>query len=293
MSDDPFNTPEPDLPFNTGAPTPGGVPIARPLRWTETGFVPIQPSPMLLMDQGRGVAWIELAVFVLAAIPLVFIASMIVAAALGAGLVESEQTINLAVTMVTGLLAVVCVWAIVRTTRGTAAGVGLGSRALGIDLLFGILAVIAAFAVFYAVSGVIYLVYPAGFASLESNPQRIKELVPRMHPAAFLALSLWVGFYEELVFRGFLLTRLRRALGHWWAAILVSSALFASLHVSTQQPITAVPLLGVAVVWAVFTVRRRSLVPGIVAHALFDFIQFVGLYYLQPFMEQQWPTGST
>lgn len=287
MSDDPFRPPEPDLRFNTDTPAPDGVPIARPLQWTEAGFVAIKPSPMLLMDQGRAVAWIELAVFVFGAVPLVLLTCGFVGAVLGGWLGESEQVVNITVTMIAGLLAVLCVAAIVVTTRGTAPSLGLTSRALGTDLVLGVLAVIAAYGVFYAIIGVIYVVYPAGFESLKSNPERITEMIPRMHPAAFLTLSLWVGFYEELVFRGFLLTRLRRALGHWWAAILVSSVLFASLHVFTQQPITAVPLLGVAVAWSLFTVWRRSLVPGIVGHMLFDFTQFIGVYYLNPLAGQQ------
>jgi membrane protease YdiL (CAAX protease family) len=47
------------------------------------------------------------------------------------------------------------------------------------------------------------------------------------------------------------------------------------------------------VTWAIFTVRRRSLIPAIIGHALFDFTQFIGLYYLQPLVERQWATGST
>jgi membrane protease YdiL (CAAX protease family) len=77
----------------------------------------------------------------------------------------------------------------------------------------------------------------------------------------FIALS--PGFMEELLFRGYIQSRL---LQRWsaWLAILVTSALFALMHVAPHAVVFAFPLglwLGV-LAW-----RTGSVWPGMVCHA--------------------------
>jgi uncharacterized protein len=92
-----------------------------------------------------------------------------------------------------------------------------------------------------------------------------------------------VGFSEELMFRGIVLKAALRELG-LGRAILISSALFSSLH--AVNVLAFVPLdgmvqqLGLTFVFglamACYALRANSLVPVIVFHALWDMVQFLG-----------------
>lgn len=92
---------------------------------------------------------------------------------------------------------------------------------------------------------------------------------PRVDPW-LMAGNLFSNFYEELVFRGFVLAALTAALGFWPAAI-VSSVAFGSLH--TQYPLAMQAL--VAGVGLIFCIARRgagSLLAPYLAHTLLDWI---------------------
>ena len=78
------------------------------------------------------------------------------------------------------------------------------------------------------------------------------------------------------------MTRLRRVLHSWWAAIAVTSLLFALPHMGDQKPVVAIPLFGVGVALSVFTIWRKSLLPAIIGHAVFNTCQIMVLYSFYP-----------
>jgi membrane protease YdiL (CAAX protease family) len=95
----------------------------------------------------------------------------------------------------------------------------------------------------------------------------------------FALVTLLIGLWEELVFRGFLMPRLRRATGSWAIAVLLSTAVFAALHVIDQVPAALVLVTVLSLMFSLVTIWRRSIVPAVVAHALFDLGVFMTLYY--------------
>ena len=98
-----------------------------------------------------------------------------------------------------------------------------------------------------------------------------------MSPLGFVLFAILVGTYEELLFRGFLMPRLRRATGSWLLAILLSAAPFVLLHLEDQEPVALAPIAILALAFSVATILRRSIVPAIVAHTLFNLSQFISL----------------
>jgi membrane protease YdiL (CAAX protease family) len=78
-----------------------------------------------------------------------------------------------------------------------------------------------------------------------------------------LFISLAPGFSEELLFRGYMQTRLEQ---RWpvWLAILVASALFALLHLMPQAVVFAFPL---GLWFGLLAWRTGSVFPGMVCHA--------------------------
>jgi sodium transport system permease protein len=83
-----------------------------------------------------------------------------------------------------------------------------------------------------------------------------------------LVLALMPALFEELAFRGFILTGLRSRLRPW-SAILLSSLLFAFYHLNVFQVIPAFVLglaLGLLASWS------RSIVPGMLFHFLYNLV---------------------
>jgi membrane protease YdiL (CAAX protease family) len=74
------------------------------------------------------------------------------------------------------------------------------------------------------------------------------------------------GICEELLFRGVILTGLRRSFGPV-AAVAVSALLFAALHAS---PWRFFPQLLLGVLLALLTLRSGSVLPAVVAHAAYN-----------------------
>jgi membrane protease YdiL (CAAX protease family) len=115
---------------------------------------------------------------------------------------------------------------------------------------------------------------------MEENKTILTNFLPRAHALEFVGAMATVGVWEELFFRGFLMTRLRRATGGWIAGVLLSSGVFVALHALTQAPAALIMIAILSLIFSLVTIWRRSLVPAIVAHTLFDLTQVAGLYYI-------------
>jgi membrane protease YdiL (CAAX protease family) len=118
------------------------------------------------------------------------------------------------------------------------------------------------------------------------------EVLPPVHPAMqalhdsewdwrgpvqlFLLALLVAPVAEELFFRGVLLEAIWTAGRRAWLAIALSALVFGLVHV--PQPQTVLPLVTMGLVLGYVRVRYRSLVPCVLAHALFNARTMVMLY---------------
>jgi membrane protease YdiL (CAAX protease family) len=119
----------------------------------------------------------------------------------------------------------------------------------------------------------LYLISPGVEGEIEKRVEFV-EAMPVDNLAVTITLLVAVALHEELVFRGLLLPYLRRLLGSWWWAGLVSASIFAALHVPTQGVMGGIQVFGIAVVLTLFFILTRSLLTVTLAHLLFDFLQF-------------------
>jgi len=83
--------------------------------------------------------------------------------------------------------------------------------------------------------------------------------------------SLANGFAEELVMRGYLLSRLESLLESTWRALLITSSLFAAYHIY-QGTAAAVGVLGLGLIYGVAFCILRRLWPVALAHAIADVV---------------------
>ena len=148
------------------------------------------------------------------------------------------------------------------------------------NLLIGVGAMMAAYAIIFPVMTALTLASPAARDQMNQNMEILTNFLPKAHPLEFLGAMATVGVWEELFFRGFLMTRLRRVTGGWIVAVLLSTGVFVALHALTQAPAALVLIAILSLIMSVVTIWRRSLVPAIVAHTLFDLLQLAGLYFV-------------
>lgn len=109
--------------------------------------------------------------------------------------------------------------------------------------------------------GYLYPLNPAAMIKLREI-EGLFASAPLWQALAVIALA--PAICEELAFRGFVLSGLRR-MGQTWQAILVSSALFGLAHGILQQSIGAA-VIGVVIGYV--AIQSGSLLPGVAYHAV-------------------------
>ena len=174
-----------------------------------------------------------------------------------------------------GLAAALLLYFLARH-RMRPASFGLRRDRLGRQIAWGLGTLACMYAAFLAAS-VLVLTILAPTSGLEGEYTRRREFaeaLPVESLTSTLALLTAVALHEEILFRGLLLPYLRRLLGSWWWAGLVSALLFAALHVPDQGLLAGVQVFSIAVVLIVFFVLSRSLLAVTIAHLLFNFFQF-------------------
>ena len=100
---------------------------------------------------------------------------------------------------------------------------------------------------------------------LELPPQATLLTGSSARMLAGLGFVLPAAILEEWVFRGALLAALARLPP--WAAVIISSAAFAAYHLSLFQ---LVPTFILGLLLGTLTMKRRSVWPAAVAHAMFN-----------------------
>ncbi len=273
--------PPPDEPLSAVRPVQEEIPWARPLvpRDTPTHSA---GDDILLLSAPVGQAWVDVAALAGALVLFEFLAGSIIHGFLG----EASSTsfdpgrahrlfLPALVMRALGTLGVVAVF--VRYRHDSAASIGLGARRSGINLLIGFGTLIVAYLLIYPTMILLSTFWSGMMEQMRENATRIQAVVPRLHPIGFLAVAATVGLYEEVLFRGFLMPRLRRATGSWTAALIISTAVFTALHSADQTAPALIMVAILSLVFSLVTIWRRSLLPAIVAHTLFDFSQFVGM----------------
>lgn len=130
------------------------------------------------------------------------------------------------------------------------------------------------------------LSYAVGLAdknNLEAARKSLTFLVPgtRLEVMFWLALSMTAGFCEEIIFRGYLQRQFAALTQTAWGGIICSAIVFGFGHGYEG----ARRMLIIAVYGAMFGVLahyRKSLAPGMVAHAWHDGFAGVMLHIMRP-----------
>lgn len=148
------------------------------------------------------------------------------------------------------------------------AQIGLTSRRPLLEIGFGLLFGIGAWVVVLAGASLVAVLLAAlgGEAMLPQKPPEAVVWLAGRTVLLRAALALSAGTVEELFFRGLLQPR---------AGLLLSTALFASAHLSYGQPFLLVGVTLLSLLYGLLVRWRQSLWAAIAAHTLFDMIQLL------------------
>ncbi len=223
----------------------------------------------------RSEAAIDAVVLVLSLVGLWFVAPNILVALSGDFDVGDERTFGVVMTCVAGLSSVGLVRLVLKRRRQPWGSVGVGSHDIAFAGPMAMLAVGGAFAILVAYS---LMLMRTGSGAMQENAERIGEMLPAMPTWSILLVMLTVGVYEEIIFRGFLLTRIQRATNSPVAGVIISSVLFALPHATDQEWVVLPALFLIAVFWSVLVLWRGSIIPVVIGHAVFNSVQ---LWFVQ------------
>jgi uncharacterized protein len=116
------------------------------------------------------------------------------------------------------------------------------------------------------------------------HPEKIRGIVAHMAPSSGAELALWfalsisAGFCEELIFRGYLQKQFTALTRRIWLGIAISAVFFGLSHgYEGASGMLLITLYGVF--FGILAHSRRSLRPGIIAHAWHDSLSGVVLYF--------------
>jgi len=175
------------------------------------------------------------------------------------------------------VVTVALVVTVVLLRKQSLKAVGLTTKSLPANTALGAGLTVVVYGLLALALVLMLLVWPDVPEQMRKNASTLLELVPDSGPLTFLLIAFVIGIYEELLFRGFLMPRLRRATGSWIHAVIISSAIFTALHALEQTAPAVVVVAILSLTFSTVTIWRRSIIPAIVAHALFDFSQFMVL----------------
>jgi len=286
--DEPVGEARPIIP--TGE-SPLDVPFARPVY-----AAPSWPSdPLLLHDETRRNTWADLGWFLVlgVVIELLINAAVKVVATVWLNVppdpsdeVLDELKRKILVPTIAaraGGWIVAIRWLLRRRGQGFRS-VGLSTWVLPLNLVIGLLILVVAYGMIGVTMYTIWMLWP-DIEDPGENARRIMAFIPKLKPWQFVPLAALIGIYEELIFRGFLMPRLRRALGGWTLAVILTTTVFTALHAIEQTRAALIVVAILSLIFSLVTIWRRSIVPAIVAHGLFNLSQFLLLYW---FAGKEW-----
>lgn len=282
------------MPWNLDDSSPD-VPLARPLGVDPFAFEtpPPDDDPMLCRDLPRRGAWFDAFALLLLLFTFEIGFGALHAILYGVeaepvngfedGDATAEPKLPFLFLSLRAVVSFVVVALFLRSRRQSAASVGLSARQLVINIVLGILATPVAYGLVWLITLTVWLLWPGFMDQMDENIERLGALIPSMHVMSYAGLALVIGVYEELIFRGFLLTRVRRGMGGWFSAVIFTSLLFTALHAFEQTVAALIMVTVLSLVFSVLTIWRRSIVPAIVTHILWNFTQFI---YLDDYFQQ-------
>jgi membrane protease YdiL (CAAX protease family) len=263
-------------------PSPGDPPLARP-------FV-AAPTPIAPPTRGRDAAQIFLIFAALAAWLILYdalaLGPRLENLASGAGLIANV--------LGNGLVVLTLIAVFLRRGGESRHALGLSPLLSWREVALGLFAIIPCYAANLFITFAYLVTSGMDLTDVSRDKLATAEMLSPIPVAMIVPLAVFIGVYEEIMFRGFLLSRLRRLFGvapdaRAWcarlvAAVLVSAILFGLIHFY-QGPLGMAQTFAVGLVLAYVAVARGAIWACIVAHVGIDVFGIFLLRVAGPMLE--------
>lgn len=207
---------------------------------------------------------------------------------LGAGIFGSSPNMLVAHVALTGLVGLVAVFVATAGDESRIVTLGLSKPT---DKFGTAVATLVAAGGTYITSAVVTVGAMALFGGSVDvvDKARAMEALSAFPLWSLLPVALFAGFNEEVLFRGFLLSRFRVLFGESRRSlalgVVLSAALFSAGH-GYQGMIGVVQTFVAGACLATVAAVRKSLWPAIIAHAAIDLFGLVALHFVKPLLEK-------
>jgi len=233
--------------------------------------------PFAPVSQERPLSAIRAVVEIVLVIPFAFVGGVAGVLIAKACAPADERWIDIAFTMGLGgggaLACTLLVWLGGRKLNT----IGLTTRSLPLDLGIGVASLAGMWFMLILCSVFIAFWFPSVLEKQSEAQQAIEAAFPRLSLLQMFILCVCVAAYEEIVFRGFLLTRLHAIARRWWLVVPIGAVLFGSLHLY-EGPIAVSVVTVLGLVMGVLFLWRKSLTAPIAMHLLHNFLMFLLLH---------------
>ncbi len=184
-----------------------------------------------------------------------------------------------------GMFSLSLVTATLFLRRQSPATIGI-NRPTGLRLAWSIPAAVPACYAASLMSGMIFMAL-GGFdvETVMEERTELAGMVTNFPIALILPFSLFVGIHEEILFRGFFLSRLRTLTRSNVAAIAISSVVFGLMHFY-QGTMGVMQTAAIGTALAIIATYSRTLWPAIIAHAAFDGINIMIIPFIMQWAQE-------
>jgi uncharacterized protein len=251
--------------------TPVG--LARPVIFAYAP-VPAEGPPQFGDAGSRLRALAELAIL-FAVLLVAEVAGLWLAYALG---VRDARWFNIFGTVAAGAVLLLAVVLMVRIGGRPLSTIGWRSDSPGLDIALGVSLTFFILASFVLATLLLAAYVPKAYEQMQKTPEAIQRVFPRMPIPLLLLMSAWVAVFEETLFRGFILTRLHAIVRCWPVVVPAGAVVFALPHFY-EGPMAVGLIFVLGMGMGTVFVWRRSLLPVIVWHFVFNSVELVLLFH--------------
>jgi len=257
------------------APIPDGIPLARPVGVDgDEGIGPLTCAHLVTHSWPAPMSRLR------AVVELVLLLACGLAGAFATDALSTRVPVpdprwhQILISVGVGMTSMLACFLIVRVAGHKPVSVGWTRKDLGVNAGIGLGALVATYVVLFSAALAASFLFPGLLTETPEAQQAIEKNFPPMRLYWVIPLTIFVAFWEEIVFRGFVLTRLNAIFRRWWLTILLASTVFGAVHIY-EGLLAVLVISGLALVMSVLFVWRRSLVPSIVFHWLHNLVIFI------------------
>jgi len=188
--------------------------------------------------------------------------------------------------LLSGAMAMALVAFILHKDRHSFQSLGLSFKGFWTEAFIAGVVLVGIYLLQYAVVVAMSKWNPEWTAKMGQQRFETANKFPPLSPQYLLLFTVFVGFYEELLFRGFLISRLKTAMKSVWLALIVSSVIFAVIH-SYQDRLAMLQIFFIAMILGGLFIIRGNLIGPMLVHAGFDFVSLFLVFYLSKLTPEQ------